>query len=94
MSACRNIYTSLLLVLAGANNKELARQVKYLKVENEILRSKLGKRVVVTPSERTRLLKFASKIAGKVLQQIVSIVHPGTMIKWIQDDRRKGPKKK
>ena len=50
MSACRNIYTSLLLVLAGASNKELTRQVKYLKVENEMLRPQLGKRVVVTPA--------------------------------------------
>jgi putative transposase len=94
MSACRNVYTSLLLVLAGASNKELARQVKYLKVENEILRKRIPGRIRVTPAEKIRLLKFASKIAGKVLQHIVSIVHPGTMIKWIQDDRRKGPKKK
>jgi putative transposase len=94
MSACRNVYTSLLLVLAGASNKELARQVKYLKVENEILRSKLGKRVVVTPSERTRLIRFASKIATKVLSHIVSIVHPETVIRWVREDRWRGPKKK
>ena len=92
MSACRNIYTSLLLVLAGASNKELARQVKYLKVENEILRKRIPGRIRVTPAEKVRLLKFASKIAGKVLQQIVSIVHPGTMIHWLQLERRKGKK--
>ncbi|QDU29443.1 hypothetical protein ETAA8_45530 [Anatilimnocola aggregata] len=33
-----NIFQSLLLVIAGATQKELARQVKYLKVENQILR--------------------------------------------------------
>lgn len=35
----KNIFQSLLLVIAGATQKELARQVKYLKVENQILRS-------------------------------------------------------
>ena len=34
----KNIYQSLLLVIAGATQKELASQIKYLKVENEILR--------------------------------------------------------
>ena len=37
----KNIYQSLLLVIAGATQKELARQIKYLKVENEILRSRV-----------------------------------------------------
>ncbi len=40
----RNIYRSLLLIIAGATQKELARQVRYLKVENDILRSKLPAR--------------------------------------------------
>lgn len=92
MSACRNIYTSLLLVLAGASNKELARQVKYLKVENEILRSKLGKRVAVTPAERMRLAKFAKNLTRKILNHITSIVSPATLLTWIRDDRRRSVK--
>lgn len=36
---------SLLLVIAGASQKELARQIRYLKVENQILRSRLRKRL-------------------------------------------------
>jgi putative transposase len=90
MSACRNVYTSLLLVLAGASNKELARQVKYLKVENEILRSKLGKRVAVTPAEKMRLVKFAGKLTRKILNHITSIVSPGTLLRWVREDRKKG----
>jgi putative transposase len=90
MSACRNVYTSLLLVLAGASNKELARQVKHLKVENESLRSKLGKRVEVTPVGRMRLVKFAGKLSAKILNHITSIVSPGTLLRWIREDRKKG----
>jgi putative transposase len=44
-----SIFRSLLLVIVGATQKELARQVRYLKVENEILRSKLAGHIVVTP---------------------------------------------
>lgn len=56
-----NVFQSLLLVIAGATEKELARQVKYLKVENEILRSKLPKRITITPKERHRLVRFGQK---------------------------------
>ncbi len=36
----RNIYTKLLLLIAGTTQKELARQVSYLRVENQILQGK------------------------------------------------------
>ena len=42
----KNIYRSLFLILVGATQKELARQIRYLKVENEVLRSKLPYRVL------------------------------------------------
>jgi putative transposase len=83
-----NIYRSLLLVIAGATQKELARQIKYLKVENQILRSRLSKRLEVTPKERARLVKFAGKLAAKILRQLVTIVHPDTLLRWIREDRR------
>ncbi len=44
----KNLYHRLLLLIASATQKELARHVRYLKVENEILRSKLPARVMVT----------------------------------------------
>jgi hypothetical protein len=40
------------MVLARATQAELAQMVDYLKTENRILRSKLPKRVDVTPAER------------------------------------------
>ena len=62
----KNIYQSLLSVIAGATQKELARQIKYLKVENEILRSRLQERVFVTAKERQRLVKFAKNLTARV----------------------------
>jgi len=37
MANFRNIYTSALLVIARSTEKELARQMSYLKAENQIL---------------------------------------------------------
>lgn len=36
----KNLYHCLILLIASSTQKELAAQIKYLKVENEILRSK------------------------------------------------------
>jgi putative transposase len=87
-----NVFQSLLLVIAGATQKELARQVKYLKVENEILRSKLPKRITVTPKEKNRLVRFALKLGGKVLRQLTTIVAPDTLLGWIRADKKSGKK--
>jgi len=82
-----SIFRSLLLVIAGANQKELARQIRYLKAENEVLRSKLPARITITPKERQRLLKFGAKL-GKALHQIVTIVTPSTFLRWIREEKR------
>jgi putative transposase len=86
--AVRNIYRSLLLLIAGATQKELARQVRYLKVENEILRSKLPKKVTVTPKERNRLVRFAKNL-GSALSELATIVHPDTIRRWIREQSKK-----
>jgi len=83
----RNINRSLLLLIAGATQKELARQVRYLKIENQILRSKLPFRVSVTAQERHRLVRFGSKL-GKALRELVAIVHPATQRRWIREERK------
>ena len=84
----KNIYHSLLLVIAGSTQKELASQIKYLKVENQILRSKLGRKVPVSEKERRRLVKFAGSLTAKMVKQLASIVHPETLLRWVREDRR------
>lgn len=80
-----SIFQSLLFVIARATQRELARQVRYLKVENEVLRAKLPERITVAPKERQRLLKFGAK-PGKAIHQIVTIVTPGTFLRWIREE--------
>jgi putative transposase len=90
-----SIFQSLLLVIAGSTQKELARHIKYLKVENEIPRSKLPERITITSKERQRLLKFGARL-GKAIHQIVTIVTASTFLRWIREDGkgRAGPAKR
>jgi putative transposase len=84
MASFRNIYTSLMLVIAGSTSKELARQVSYLKAENQILRSRLPERLILTHREKNRLVRFAKNL-GSALNELATIVHPSTIRRWIRD---------
>ena len=73
-----------MLVIAGSTQKELARQVSYLKAENQILRSRLPDRISLTQREKNRLVRFAKNL-GSALNELATIVHPGTIRRWIRD---------
>ncbi len=75
------VFQSLILMLASATRQELAREVKYLRAENENLRSRLTGRVLVTPKERNRLVRLGRKLGTAVIQQRVSIVTPQTFLR-------------
>jgi hypothetical protein len=68
------ILNPLMYLLACATRQELARQVHFLKTENEILRSRLPKTIRTTQDERRRLIKAARSLGRDVLQQLASIV--------------------
>ena len=59
MRAVRQAYTALMLLLAKATDRELARMVSYLKEENRVLRARLPERINVTPKERQRSVTSA-----------------------------------
>ncbi len=84
----------LILLLASLTKTELARQIQYLKAENEILRSKLPKRLTVTPAERQRLVRLGKNI-GSALQHLISIVSYRTFQRWLGAERKgKEPSKR
>jgi putative transposase len=76
-----------LLYLAAATDRELVKQVEYLKTENGILRSKLPKRITVTLSERNRLVRLG-KAVGAAVKHLVSIVTPRTFARWLNEDKQ------
>jgi putative transposase len=63
----------------------LARQVSYLKSENQILRSRLPERLILTQREKSRLVRFAKKLGSAALNQLATIAHPGTIRRWIRE---------
>ena len=85
----KNLYHQLLLVIAGATQKQLASQIQYLRAENAILRAKLPHRISLTAQEKNRLVKFAAKL-GKAFNELVSIVNPDTLRRWIRQSKTPG----
>ena len=81
----------LLILLAQATDRELARQVQYLKNENRVLRARLPEHIMTTPAERARLLKYGRPV-GPAINQLITIVVPGTFHRWVRE--AKGQKRK
>lgn len=72
----------LFFVLAYATDKQLAKYLEYLKVENRILRNKLPKRITITPAERAQLVKHGKPL-GKAIRDLITIVSPRTFARWV-----------
>ena len=70
-------------LLASVTRQELARQVTYRRKENKILRARLPERLVATPQEKRRLLKFGRKL-GVQLRDLISIVSDQSFVRWIR----------
>ena len=68
-------------------------QIHYLTIENQILRSKLPKRVSLTPKARRRLIRFG-KAVGDELRHLTSFVQYRTFQKWLRAPKHEKPKKR
>src|SRR5436190_2441236 len=82
-----SLFKALLLAIVTRDSKELIRYIHFLKTENEIYRSRLPKRITVTPAERRRLVRAATGL-GSMLRELVTIVKPDTILRWIREGRR------
>jgi putative transposase len=80
------LFQPLLVYLSVATDRELARQIQFLKEENRILRDRLPKRITVTPRERRRLLKYGRGL-GKAIRELITIVTPKTFARWLSGER-------
>ncbi len=89
------VFQEFLALLGKMVHSDLVRQMEYLKVENQILRSKLGRRINVTPSERRRIVKYGLPLRGNI-RKVISIVSYSTFRRWVNGGSRKStnnPKK-
>jgi putative transposase len=83
----KTLFPSFFLMLANATDRELARQIQFLKVENRILRDKLPQRINVTLQERQRLLKYGNPL-GKAIRDLLTIVSPRTFTRWLSGETK------
>lgn len=76
----------LVFLFPRTRHSDLAQQLQYLKVENEILRARMPKHIRTTKSERKRLLKFGKPLGPK-LAALTTIVEYETFQGWERQDR-------
>ena len=74
----------LFALLASVTRQDLARQVAYLQAENRILRSRLAKRLTVTPQEKRSLLRSGRRL-GTQLKTLIAVVKYSTSRRWIRE---------
>jgi len=73
----------LLAALAGWMNRHQQDVIAYLVEENRVLKEQLkGKRMRLTDDQRRRLAAKAKRLGRKVLNRIVTIVTPDTLMRW------------
>ena len=78
------IFQEFLGLLGRMTHSNLIRQVEYLKVENEILRSKLPVRITTTPAEKRRLIRYGLPLGGQI-KDIISIVAYSSFRRWASE---------
>jgi putative transposase len=87
-----NAVQRLLIVLGHATDRELARHVQHLKNENRVLRARLPEHIKTTPAENARLLKYGRPV-GPAINQLITIVTPGTFHRWVREAKGQQRKK-
>ena len=98
--------TFFAVAIAGWMNRHQQDAISYLRVENQILREKLGqKRLILNESQKRRLATAAMKLGKDLLRQCGTLFSPDTILRWQRwfivrkydgSDRRgkRGPKPK
>lgn len=77
----RGLFHEFFILLGKLVHGDLVKQVEYLKVENQILRKKLPRRLKVTESEKRRLIKYGMAL-GPSVRRLMTIVGYSTFWKW------------
>ena len=62
--------------------RELTLQNEYLRAENKMLKSRIRGRIRFTDEERRSLVDAALGMGCKLMQEMVSIVKPETILAW------------
>jgi putative transposase len=77
------LFHPLLLLIAKSTDSELARQVEYLKAENQILRKRVTKQLRLDESEKRLLVKLGQAV-GKGVSALLTAVSYRTYRRWVK----------
>jgi len=76
-------WTFFMVALAGWMNRRQQEAIEYLRMENRILREKLGhKRLILNESQKRRLAEAAGKLGRELLREVGTLFSPDTLLKW------------
>ncbi len=76
-------WTFFLVAVAGWMNRQQQDAISYLRVENQILREKLGqKRIILNDNQKRRLAAAAMKLGKELLRQFGTLFSPETILAW------------
>lgn len=82
------VFQEFLFFLSHIVHSNLMRQIDYLKVENKILKTRAGKRINLTASEKQKIIKYALPLKGD-LRHFISIVSYSTFRRWMTENKDK-----
>lgn len=82
------VFQEFLVLIGKMVHCGLVKEIEYLRVENQIMRNKLGRYIRLTPSERQRILKFGLHL-GPEIRRVINIVNYSTFRKWVNDKYNK-----
>jgi putative transposase len=77
--------TEAITLVKGHIEHELLLRNEYLAAENEILRSRLEGRLILTKVEKVRLARIGNEIGRRGLKDIGCIVTPDTILRWYRE---------
>ena len=73
----------MLIMLAGWINRQQPEVIEYLRIENAVLKEKLGKkRILLTDEQRCRLAVKGRVLGRKQLEQVGTLFTPDTILRW------------
>ena len=71
----------MLAYITGSVNEDLLRRIEYLLEESRVLCHQIDRRILLTDQERRTLAEKAVAL-GQLMSDTVTIVQPGTILKW------------
>jgi hypothetical protein len=82
-----NWFTAFLVMLMEAWSARRDAHIRFLKLQVEMLRSRLpGNRVILDPAERQRLMKVGAEV-GHAVEDTLGIVSIKTYRQWLREER-------